>query len=66
MSDIECEKCKVNKYCGTCITCEQAKEIYKQGREDVWADIEKIINNMTNPIDTMKIIIEQLKEKQNG
>ena len=34
MRDTECEKCKVNKYCGTCITCEQAKEMYQQGRAD--------------------------------
>lgn len=34
MRDTECEKCKVNKYCGTCITCEQAKKMYQQGRAD--------------------------------
>ena len=34
MRNTECEKCKVNKYCGTCITCEQAKEMYQQGRAD--------------------------------
>lgn len=37
----------------------------KKGRADVWADIDKIINNMTNPIDTMKIIIKELKEQNN-
>ena len=38
MRDTECEKCKVNKYCGTCITCEQAKEMYQQGRVDAIDD----------------------------
>ena len=38
MRDTECEKCKVNKYCGTCITCEQAKEMYQQGRADAIDD----------------------------
>lgn len=37
---------------------------YQQGRADVWADIEKIINNMSNPIQTMEIIIKQLKEQK--
>lgn len=36
---------------------------YQQGRADVWADIEKIIDNMSNPIQTMEIIIKQLKEQ---
>lgn len=37
----------------------------KQTRAEVWADIEKIISNMSNPIQTMEIIIEQLKEQKN-
>ena len=41
MRDTECEKCKVNKYCGTCITCEQAKEMYQQGRADAIDDFAK-------------------------
>lgn len=32
-------------------------------RAEVWKDIEKIINGMSNPIDTMKIIIEKLEEQ---
>ena len=43
MRDTECEKCKVNKYCGTCITCEQAKEMYQQGRADAVDDFAKYI-----------------------
>lgn len=35
----DCEKCKVNKYCGTCITCEQAKEMYQQGRVDMLKEV---------------------------
>lgn len=50
--------CKTKLY-GDCDLC-----MYEKGRADVWADIEKIINSMTNPIDTMKIIIEQLKEQK--
>lgn len=34
---------------------------YEQGKKDAWEDIGKIINGMTNPIETMKIIIEQMK-----
>lgn len=40
------------------------KDGYEQGKADTWTDIEKIINRMTNPIDTMKIIIEKLKEQE--
>ena len=43
MRDTECEKCKVNKYCGTCITCEQAKEMYQQGRADAIDEFVKKI-----------------------
>ena len=43
MRDTECEKCKVNKYCGTCITCEQAKEMYQQGRTDAIDEFVKKI-----------------------
>ncbi len=32
-----------------------------KGRADVWSDIEKIINSMTNPIQTMEIIIKNMK-----
>ena len=46
MRDTECEKCKVNKYCGTCITCEQAKEMYQQGRADAVDDFRKEICKM--------------------
>lgn len=49
---LECERCEIEK-------------VYQQGKADVWSDIEKIINSITNPIDTMKIIIEQLKEQKN-
>ena len=38
----------------------------KQIRAEVWEDIEKIINGMSNPIQTMEIIIEKLKEQNNG
>ena len=41
MRDTECEKCKVNKYCGTCITCEQAKEMYQQGRADAVDEVSR-------------------------
>jgi len=34
---------------------------YQQVRADVWADIDKIINGMTNPIQTMEIIIKNMK-----
>lgn len=53
--------CKQN--CNRFFNCDLC--MYEKGRADVWADIEKIINSMTNPIDTMKIIIEQLKEQNN-
>lgn len=38
---------------------------YEQGKKDAWEDIDKIINGMTNPIETMRIIIEQMKEHKN-
>lgn len=51
-----------HKYCHDIVV--DVDYAYEQGRADVWTDIEKIINNMTNPIDTMRIIIEQLKEQK--
>lgn len=67
----QCEDCPIKEIClylfdlpfGRTDTNAYLK-IYQQGKADVWADIEKIINNMTNPIDTMKIIIKELKEQK--
>jgi hypothetical protein len=44
---------------------ENIDRAYQQGKKDAWEDIDKIINGMTNPIQTMKIIIEQMKGEQN-
>ena len=65
MSDTECEKCKVNKYCGTCITCEQVKEMYQQGRTNAIDECIKTINALNIEYaypHTICNILEQLKE----
>lgn len=63
-----CKKVGV-EYSNTIWSVEQfidfSRKCYEQGKKDVWEDIDKIINGMTNPIETMKIIIEQLKEHKN-
>lgn len=38
--DVECKRCRVNKYCGTLITCEQTKEVYQQARADAERDFQ--------------------------
>ena len=34
MADMECEKCRCNKYCGLVNTCEMTKEVYETGVKD--------------------------------
>ena len=70
--DFECEKCKVNKYCGTLITCEQAKMMYQQGRaderEEILEDIIQeldILNHQGGGIGDLLFYINQLKEQKN-
>ena len=72
MRDTECEKCKVNKYCGTCITCEQAKEMYQQGRADAIDDfvhkVKKhhyVLSDVINSTDygMFTVGIEQIAEE---
>ena len=67
MRDTECEKCKVNKYCGTCITCEQAKEMYQQGRTDAIDECIEVFRNIPRHyyLDEFLNELEQLKEKTN-
>lgn len=65
--DVECKRCRVNKYCGTLITCEQTKEVYQQGRAEVLDEVIKTLAESEDTIlsDKQFYTLMELKEKKN-